>query len=124
MKHFCLYTALKSSPDKVADMLAHEALALEALYMHDAAAFRIGEPDIFGQYETTNDAEHTYICQLAVDTLDLVTMLERLPATPAMLVVAADVISKHCLDLGDFEMVDEMTALANGYIAQLREVTP
>ena len=94
MKHFCLYTALKSSPDKVADMLAHEALALEALYMHDAAAFRIGEPDIFGQYETTNDAEHTYICQLAVDTLDLVTMLERLPATPAMLATSS---SLRCL---------------------------
>ena len=123
MKHFCLYTALKSSPDKVADMLANEALALEALYMHDAAAYRIGEPDIFGQYETTNDAEHTYICQLAVDTLDLVTMLERLPATPAMLVVAADVISKHCLDLGDFELVDEMNALGDSYVVQMRAAT-
>ena len=120
MKTFCLYTALHASPDKVADMLANEALALEALYMHDAAAYRIGEPDKFGQYETTNDAEHTYICQLAVDTLDLVTMLERLPATPAMLVVAADVISKHCLDLGDFEMVDEMTELADSFIAELK----
>ena len=104
-------------------MLAHEALALEALYMHDAAAFRIGEPDIFGQYDTTNDAEHTYICQLAVDTLDLFTMLERLPATPAMLVVAADVISEHCLDLGDFELVDEMNALGDSYVVQMRAAT-
>ena len=55
--------------------------------MHDAVAYRIGRADRFGQYETTNDAEHTYICQLAVDTLDLVTNAGT-PAGDAMLVVA------------------------------------
>ena len=108
MKSFCLNTALNANPDKVADMLAHEALGLEAFYMHEAAAYRIGEPD----NETT---EHTYICQRATDILDLVSFLDKLPATPAMIVYASSVIANHCLDIGDFEKADEMSALGDSY---------
>ena len=118
MKTFCLNTAINANPDKVADMLAHEALGLEAFYMHEAAAYRIGEPDRFGQYETTNEAEHTYICQQATDILDLVSFLDKLPATPAMIVYASSVIANHCLDIGDFEKADEMSALGDSYVAK------
>ena len=115
MKRFCLNAAFNSSSRKVLGMLADEALSFADYYEHAAAQYRIGEPDKFGQYETTNDAEHTYICQLAVDTLDLVTMLERLPATPVIPSIAAMLAEGPCKEVGDFEQYDEMLALAASY---------
>jgi hypothetical protein len=118
MKKFCLDAAFNSSPRKVSRMLATEALVLEAYYQHEAAQYQIGEPDQFGQYETTDPVEHEHFCQRAEDALEIATTLENSPAVYVILNLAALHLAEHCREIGDFEMADELLALAGSLNVQ------
>jgi len=97
-------------------MLADEALSFADYYEQKAAQYRIGGPDEFGQYEASDPVEYQVLCDKAEEAADIANGLEKLPATPANVSIAAQLIAtKHCKEVGDFEQHDELLALANSY---------
>ena len=116
MKRLCLNAAFNSSPRRVLGMLADEALSFADYYEQKAAQYRIGEPNEFGQYEAADPVEYEVLCEKAGEARDIAMGLERLPATPVILSIAAQMLAEgHCKEVGDFEQYDEMRALAASY---------
>jgi hypothetical protein len=100
---FCLDAALDARVDAVAGMLADEAESLAEYYLHAASPSRSSDPD-----------EYEFIRQKADDVRDIAAAL----SNPIGFVALVNRLAKHCLEVGDFKMHDEMIALANSYVAR------
>ena len=92
--------------DAVARMLADKAESFAEYYLHGAAPSRSINPD-----------PCDFIRQKADDAREIAAALSR-PVGFVALSMAANRLAKHCLEVGDFKMHDEMVALANSYVAR------
>ena len=108
MPAFC-HTARRADLSKAAEMLAEEALTFEAYFHDDAENYRESNPD-----------KYKVIHQKADDAGDLAHSLTDGQVNLFALAVAAKRLAEHCLEVGDFEMHDEMAALASSFGAQVR----
>ena len=106
MTPFCLEAALDARVDAVAGMLADEAESFAEYYLHAAAPSRSSDPD-----------EYEFIRQKANDAREIAAALSK-PAGFVEVSMAAKRRAKHCLEVGDFKMHDEMVTLANSYVAR------
>ena len=103
---FSLKAARGAPVDAVARMLADKAESFAEYYLHGAAPSRSINPD-----------PCDFIRQKADDAREIAAALSR-PVGFVALSMAANRLAKHCLEVGDFKMHDEMVALANSYVAR------
>ena len=75
-------------------------------YLHAAAPSRSSDPD-----------EYELIRRQADDARDIAAALSN-PIGFVALSIVVNRLAKHCLEVGDFKMHDEMVALANSYVAR------
>ena len=106
MTPFSLNAARGAPVDAVALMLADKAESFAECYLHGAAPSRSTDPD-----------PREFIRQKADDAREIAAALSR-PVGFVALSMAANRLAKHCLEVGDFKMHDEMVALANSYVAR------
>ena len=106
MPAFC-HAARNATLSKAAEMLADEASTFEAYYHDDAENYRESNPD-----------KYKFIRQQADDAGDLAHTLTNEQVSFDALAIAARRLAEQCLEVGDFEMHDEMAALASGFAAQ------
>ena len=113
MTRFNLVEALETTPAKLLNMLADEAATWEQFFSDQAAGYTIGEPDQFGQYDTFRDeGEYYFMCEQKEKARDLLAHLEQAPPTKDVLTSAATALAEYASSVGDFELQDEMVAVA------------
>jgi hypothetical protein len=106
MSPFCLNTALDARVDAAAGMLADEAGSFAEYYLHAAAPSQSGDSD-----------ECEFIRRKADDAREIAAALSK-PVGFVAVSMAARRLARHCLEVGDVKMHDEMVALANSYVAR------